>query len=98
VNIEPVPAGVFTGSVLTYWDDGPLGGGANDGGTAPPPTNNTAPFEPDFGDDPHSLPRKDPLAQAMKSAWLMPDGEGAFVDTCDPSLPCTTDGYVPGGQ
>ncbi|NND68321.1 MAG: hypothetical protein HKN19_12105, partial [Halioglobus sp.] len=98
VNIEPVPAGMFTGSVLTYWDDGPVGGGANDGGTAPPPTNNTPPFEPDFGDDPHSLPRKDANAQAQKSAWLMPDGVGAFVDTCDPSLPCTTDGYVPGGQ
>ena len=97
VNIEPVPAGEFTGSVLTYWDDGPVGGGGNDGGTAPPPTNNTSPFEPDFGEDPHSLPRKDPNAQAQKSAWLMPDGTGAFVDTCDPTLPCTVDGYVPGG-
>ncbi|MFT4615627.1 MAG: hypothetical protein ACI9NT_002785, partial [Bacteroidia bacterium] len=78
------------------WDDGPLGGGAIDGGTAAPPSLNLSPFEPDFGDDPHSLPRKDPLAQAQKSAFLMPEGEGRFVDTCDSSLPCTTNGYVPG--
>ena len=95
--LEPVPAGDFTGSVLTIWDDGPLGGGAADGGTLAPPINNTVPFEPDFGNDPHSLPRKDATAQQQKSFFLMPPGEGKFVDTCDPSLPCTTDGYVPGG-
>ena len=95
--LEPVPAGDFTGSVLTIWDNGPLGGGASDGGTAPPPINNTPPFEPDYGEDPHSLPRKDTNAQQEKSFFLMPDGQGMFVDTCDPSLPCTTDGYVPGG-
>ncbi|MDZ7784605.1 MAG: hypothetical protein U5K56_17250 [Halioglobus sp.] len=97
VDLEPVPAGDFTGSVLTYWDDGPVGGGANDGGTAPPPTLNLPPFEPDFGEDPHSLPRKDPNAQAQKSAFLRPEGVGKFVDVCDPSLPCVTDGYMPGG-
>ncbi|MAC35633.1 MAG: hypothetical protein CME38_18820 [Haliea sp.] len=97
VGLEPLPAGEFTGSVLTIWDDGPVGGGAEDGGTAPPPITNTPPFEPDFGDDPHSLPRKEPAAQAQKSAFLRPDGEGRFVDTCDPSLACTTDGYQPGG-
>ena len=96
--LEPVPAGDYTGSVLTIWDNGPVGGGASEGGTAPPPTNNTQPFEPDYGADPHSLPRKDPTAQAQKSFFLMPEGEGKFVDTCDPSLPCTTDGYVPGGS
>ncbi len=96
--LEPVPAGDYTGSVLTIWDNGPVGGGASDGGTAPPPTNNTQPFEPDYGADPHSLPRKDATAQAEKSFFLMPEGEGKFVDTCDPSLPCTTDGYVPGGS
>ncbi len=97
VNIEAVPAGGgYTGSVLTYWDDGPVGGGANDGGTAPSPLLNLPPFEPDFGEDPHSLPRKDPLAQEQKSFFLMPDGTGAFVDTCDPELPCFVDDY-PGG-
>jgi hypothetical protein len=96
--LEPVPAGDYTGSVLTIWDNGPVGGGASEGGTAPPPTNNTQPFEPDYGADPHSLPRKDATAQAEKSFFLMPEGEGKFVDTCDPSLPCTTDGYVPGGS
>ena len=96
VGIEPVPAGDVFGSVLTYWDDGPLGGGANDGGTAPPPITNLPPFEPDFGEDPHSLPRKDSTAQSQKSMFLMPDGVGKFVDVCDPSLPCVTDGYMPG--
>jgi hypothetical protein len=94
--LQPVPAGDVTGSVLTIWDNGPVNGGANGGGTAPPPITNTSPFEPDFGDDPHSLPRKDFTAQAQKSAFLRPDGEGRFVDTCDPALPCTTDGYLPG--
>ena len=97
VNLEPVPAGDYTGSVLTYWDDGPVGGGAEDGGTAPPPSANLPPFEPDFGEAPHSLPRKDPNAQRQKSEFLKPEGESRFVDTCDPTLPCTTDGYVPGG-
>ena len=96
VALEPVPAGDYTGSVLTIWDNGPVGGGAEGGGTAPPPITNTIPFEPDFGEDPHSEPRKDPVAQTQKAFFLMPDGEGRFVDTCDPSLPCTTDGYIPG--
>ncbi len=97
VALEPVPAGDFTGSVMTYWDDGPLGGGAENGGTAPPPTNNTGPSEPEYGEDPHELPRAEAAAQLQKSEFLKPDGVGKFVDTCDPSLPCTTDGYVPGG-
>jgi hypothetical protein len=97
VALEPVPAGDYTGSVLTVWDNGPVGGGAGDGGTAPPPITNLPPFEPDFGADPHSLPRKDSAAQEQKSLFLMPEGEGRFVDTCDPGLPCTTDGYAPGG-
>lgn len=96
VHLEPVPAGDFLGSVLTYWDNGPVGGGAHGGGSVPPPSTNLAPFEPDFGDDPHSLPRKDPNAQMQKSFFLMPEGVGKFVDLCDPSLPCVTDGYMPG--
>ena len=94
--LEPVPAGDYTGSVLVYWDNGPLGGGAADGGSRPPPIDNTPPFEPNFGNDPHSLPRKNTTAQQQKSFFLMPEGEGKFVDTCDPTLPCTTDGYMPG--
>jgi len=95
-DLPPVPAGDVTTSVLTIWDNGPVGGGALHGGTAPSPITNTAPFEPDFGEDPHSWPRKDPVAQAQKSAFLQPDGVGKFVDTCAPSQPCTTDGYLPG--
>lgn len=95
--LEPVPAGEFTGSVLTIWDDGPVDGGALEGGTAPPPVTNTTPFAPDFGRDPHSLPRREPAAQEQKSAFLRPEGEGRFLDTCAPQLPCTTNGYSPEG-
>ncbi|MEZ5573924.1 MAG: hypothetical protein R3E64_18200 [Halioglobus sp.] len=95
--LQPVPAGDVTSSVLTVWDNGPVDGGAEHGGTAAPPITNTPPFEPDFGEDPHSLPRKSSVAQAQKAAFLQPDGVGRFVDTCDPSQPCTTDGYIPGG-
>lgn len=97
VGLEPVPAGDFTGSVISIWDNGPVGGGADNGGTAPPPISNLPPTEPEFGEDPHSRPRKDPTAQEQKHYFLMPDGVGKFVDTCDPSLPCTVDGYMPGG-
>ncbi|WP_035526295.1 hypothetical protein [Haliea salexigens] len=97
VGLEPVPAGDFTGSVLTLWDDGPVGAGALEGGTAPPPITNTPPVEPDFGNDPHSLPRREPAAQAQKSAFLRPEGEGRFVDTCAPEQACFTNGYNPGG-
>jgi hypothetical protein len=97
VGLEAVPAGDFTGSVLTLWDDGPVDGGALEGGTAPPPITNTPPVEPDFGNDPHSLPRREPAAQAQKSAFLRPEGEGRFVDTCAPDQPCFTNGYTPGG-
>ncbi|KAA1192751.1 hypothetical protein F0M18_08845 [Pseudohalioglobus sediminis] len=97
VDLEPVPAGVYRGSAISIWDNGPVGGGAENGGSAAPPITNTPPFEPDFGEDPHSRPRKDPVAQEQKHFFLMPDGVGRFVDTCDPSLPCTVDGYTPGG-
>ena len=39
--LEAVPTGEFTGSVLTIWDDGPVDGGALEGGTAPPPVTST---------------------------------------------------------
>jgi hypothetical protein len=97
-SLQPVPAGDVTSSVMTIWDNGPVGGGAIHGGTAAPPSTNTPPVEPAYGEDPHSLPRKDPLAQAQKSAFLQPDGVGKFVDTCDAGLPCTTDGYLPNGS
>ncbi|MEE4659070.1 MAG: hypothetical protein V2J89_01300 [Halieaceae bacterium] len=97
-DIPPVPSGNFTGSVISYWDNGPVGAGAAGGGTARPPVTNTAPTEPEFGEDPHSLPRKDSNAQAQKSAFLRPPGEGAFLDTCAPQLPCFTDGYTGGAS
>jgi hypothetical protein len=92
VDMPTVPAGQYTGSALVYWDGGPVG--ATDEGTAPPPTDNSAPFEPDYGEDPHSLPRRESAAQLQKSLFLRPDGVGEFVDTCTINQPCTTNGYV----
>jgi hypothetical protein len=97
VRLPGLPAGEYSGSVLTYWDSGPLISAdldELDGRTAPPPLLNTAPFEPDFGEDPHSLPRKEPAARLQKSAFLQPDGIAVFLDTCDLNKPCTTNGYI----
>lgn len=97
VRMQGLPAGEYTGSVMSYWDGGPVISDDPeqlDGRTAPPPLVNSAPIEPDYGEDPHSLPRKEPAAQQQKSAFLQPDGIGVFLDTCAVSKPCTTNGYV----
>jgi hypothetical protein len=96
VGLEAIPAGEYMGNAMVVWDNGPIGGGAENGGTAPPPTTNISPTEPEYGTNPHWVPRREPAARQQKSDFLMPDGEGKFVDICDPSLPCTADGYVPG--
>ncbi|MES1930582.1 hypothetical protein SADO_15069 [Salinisphaera dokdonensis CL-ES53] len=85
----------YDGSAIVYWDNGPVR--LNDtgdvvGGTAPPPITNTPPFEPEFGEDPHALPRADDNAQQQKSDFLKTDG--TFNDTCA-DAPCTVDGYTP---
>jgi hypothetical protein len=98
VGLEPIPAGDYTGNAMVVWDNGPIGGGAENGGTAPPPITNIPPTEPDYGTNSHWVPRREPAARQQKSDFLMPDGEGRFVDPCDPSLPCTADGYLPGGS
>jgi hypothetical protein len=81
-GIESFP---FNGSGIVIWDSGP---GFND----PPPLTNTAPQEPQFGEDPHSEPRSTVAARQQKSEFLKPDGR--IVDVCD-GAPCHTDAFVP---
>ena len=54
-----------------------------DGGTATPPTSNTAPM---VGSDPHGFPRNSPDGRQQKSDFLKATG-GAVVDVCL-GLPC----------
>jgi hypothetical protein len=74
-GIDAIPEFPWHGSAIVYWDSG----------TPAPPLGNVPPFEPDFGEDPHSRPRATPAAQLQKSEFLRPDG--AVIDTCS-GLPC----------
>jgi hypothetical protein len=74
-GIRSVPFFPWTGSAYTMWDSG----------NPAPPITNTPPFSPDYGDDPHSKPRRTPEAQLQKSEFLRPDGR--VVDTCG-TAPC----------
>jgi hypothetical protein len=74
-GIPSIPSLPWKGSAIVYWDSG----------TPAPPLGNVPPFEPDFGEDPHSRPRATPAAQLQKSEFLKPDG--AVVDTCS-GAPC----------
>ncbi|MDQ3759775.1 MAG: hypothetical protein M3331_07530, partial [Actinomycetota bacterium] len=71
----------YSGSALIYFDSG----------TPAPPITNTPPEGDEFGDDPHGDPRNDPEGQAMKAAFLSPNG--AVVDTCGGG-PCYAGGYT----
>ena len=75
-GIQPVPARPWSGSGMVIWDSG----------NPAPPLGNTAPFEPDYGVDPHENPRRTPAAQLQKAAFL--DPAGALVDVC--AGPCHT--------
>ena len=74
-GIPAVPSDPFDGSALVVWDSGAL----------PPPTINKAPANTP-GTDPHSDPRKSPVARTQKSEFLK--SGGAVVDVCTGS-PCT---------
>jgi hypothetical protein len=74
-GIPAVPSDPFDGSALVVWDSGAL----------PPPTINKAPLNTP-GTDPHSDPRKSPVARTQKSEFLK--SGGAVVDVCTGS-PCT---------
>jgi hypothetical protein len=75
----------FKGSAIVIWDSGP-------GHNAPPPLTNTAPEEPEDGEDPHGDPRSTVAARTQKSEFLKPDGR--VVDVCD-GLPCHSDEFIP---
>lgn len=69
-GITPVSFLPWNGSAIVYWDSG----------TPAPPIGNLAPFEPDYGRDPHESPRRAAAAQQQKSDFLRP--AGVLVDTC----------------
>ena len=71
-GIPAVPSSPFSGSALVVWD----------GGTATPPTTNTA---PNVGSDPHSFPRNSMIGRQQKSDFLQTGG--FFTDVCA-GLPC----------
>jgi hypothetical protein len=84
-GIPHIGAYPFPGSAMIYWDSGP-------GQTLPPPTTNTPPGSPQYGNDPHGHPRNTVAARLQKSEFLKVNG--AVVDVCG-GLPCHTDQYLP---
>lgn len=72
-DIPAIPSYPFDGSALIVWDSG----------ADPAPTENVA---PSTGPDPHSDPRKDPVARTQKSDFLQ--AGGMVVDVCS-GAPCT---------
>jgi len=67
-GISRIAAYPFNGSAFVIWDSHK---------TPAAPTTNVA---PKAGDDPHEYPRAQAADQALKSAFLQPDG--SVVDTC----------------
>jgi hypothetical protein len=67
-GIAPIEDYPHAGSALVIWDFG----------TPTPPLGNLNPFPPDFGTDPHSLPRAHPAAQEQKDVFLR---TGEVIDT-----------------
>ncbi|MBV8957779.1 MAG: hypothetical protein JO054_03495 [Actinobacteria bacterium] len=67
-GIARIPAYPYRGSAIVMWDSHK---------TPVAPTGNVP---PSAGQDPHEYPRAQAADQAMKSAFLQPDG--AVVDTC----------------
>jgi hypothetical protein len=74
----------FGGSAMTYFDTGPIRPGADDG-TATPPTSETPPRPPEYGDDPHGAPRSTVHGRLQKSEFLKVGGQ--VVDVCG-GRPC----------
>jgi hypothetical protein len=77
-SIPQIPGYPFDGSALVVWDSG----------AATPPITNTP---PGVGFDPHSDPRKSPVARQQKSDFLQHVG-GAVTDAC-PGVPCVIPHY-----
>jgi hypothetical protein len=74
-GITPISFLPWNGSAIVYWDSG----------NPAPPTGNVAPTEPAYGQDPHEFPRRSPLNQQQKSAFLQPNG--TVIDVCG-GQPC----------
>jgi hypothetical protein len=74
-GIEPIRSYPHAGSALVIWDFG----------TPTPPLGNLNPFPPDFGSDPHSLPRAHPAAQEQKAVFMR---TGEVIDTCGAGSIC----------
>jgi hypothetical protein len=77
-GIERISSWPYAGSATIYWD----------AGTPTPPYENVPPRPPLYGEDPHSIPRRDPDLQEQISEFLKPGG--LVVDTCD-GAPCLAD-------
>lgn len=73
-GIPSAPSGSFRGSAMFVWDSG----------TPPPPLTNTPPAGPQFGQDPHEMPRNQQAAQLQKAIFLT---TGVVVDVCN-GAPC----------
>ncbi|HSI94112.1 MAG TPA: hypothetical protein VK925_11470, partial [Jiangellaceae bacterium] len=74
-GIPPIESYPHDGSALVIWDFG----------TPTPPLGNRNPSAPEFGSDPHSLPRAHPAAQEQKDVFLR---TGQVIDTCGADSIC----------
>jgi len=83
-GIERFASFPFGGSAIVYFDTGPIRAGADDG-TATPPTTETPPRPPEYGDDPHSAPRSTVHGRRQKSEFLRVGG--SVIDVCG-GRPC----------
>ncbi|MGH3321480.1 MAG: hypothetical protein ACRDN9_15160 [Streptosporangiaceae bacterium] len=68
-SVPTIPTCPFRGSAMFVWDSG----------TPAPPLTNTPPAGPEYGEDPHEMPRAQPAAQRQKAVFLT---TGAVVDVC----------------
>jgi hypothetical protein len=78
-KIEPIASYPHAGSALVIWDFG----------NPTPPLGNLNPFPPDFGSDPHGLPRAQSAAQEQKAVFMR---IGEVVDTCGEGVVCPPGG------
>jgi hypothetical protein len=71
-GIHPLAQDAYRGSALFMWDSG----------SPPPPTGNVP---PSAGNDPHGVPRSQPIVREQAAAFLL---DGVVLDVCG-TAPCT---------
>ncbi len=71
-GIRPLTSDAYSGSALFMWDSG----------SPAPPTTNTP---PSAGNDPHGVPRAQPIVREQAAAFLL---QGIVLDVCG-TAPCT---------